>query len=400
MYPSIEKRVGSVLRTLDELTQEAGADMAAHQPNSSERAEILTRWERHLGGVRSEYRDLERAIRSSGDHSQEQREVLLKKLKGLTKKMVTDRSLLEGLSRGEGPTPNQAGGAFPPPSDVPAALREVVESLLEEGLRKFQEEATQSPEGELLDVFMSRCNAPLEEALKLVEAKLAGHQGEVEELLERSRGKLRSALGEAVVRRGETEADRAKRAVAQRLHHSLFQALEGFRREAHPDSVDERSRQLEEWGREQLEKARAELSQASIEISLDKEWVWFQAELKSRVGDVKGWWDGPPLFEKICQSDLDPRVVIGPPEGSDGVYAEFYADGHLRRVVAMGTGKGGGELRVWPDQARARYEDSANVAEFRSDGVIEEYGGRYERETRARVFFRDWVLRKVVEMLS
>ncbi|MCA9781567.1 MAG: hypothetical protein KC800_32840 [Candidatus Eremiobacteraeota bacterium] len=400
MYPSIEKRVGSVLRTLDELTREAGMDMAAHQPNSSERADILSKWERHLGGVRSEYRDLEKVIRSSGDHTQEQREALLKRLKGLTKKMVMDRSLLEGLSRGEGPTPNQAGGAFPPPSDVPAALREVVESALGEGLRKFQEEATQSPRGELLDGFMSRCNAPLEEALKLIEAKLADHQGEVEELLEQSRRKLRSALGDAVVRRGETGADRTHRAVSQRLHHSLFQALESFRREAHPDSVDERSRQLEDWGREQLQKAREELLQASIETSLDEELVWFLAELKSGVGDVKGWWDGPPLFEKIYQSDLDPRVVSGPPEDSDGVFAEFYSDGHLRRVVAMRDGKSGGELRVWPDEARARYEDSANVAEFRPDGVIEEYGGRYERESRARIFFRDWVLRKVGEMLS
>jgi len=400
VYPTVEKRLGAIVRWLSELTREAGADMVLHEPSSAERAEILSRWERHLGGVRTEYLGLDRAIRSCGDHGGEQKDALLKRLKGLAKQMVLDRSLLEGLSRGEGPSPNQAGGAFPPSCDVPESLRTVVEALVEDGVREIQAVAEQSPPGELLAGFVARCSRPLDATLQRVESKLKAHEGESERLLSRLGKELRSALGAAVRRRGETEADRIHRVVTERLHQSLFQALEKFRRDVDLESVDEMVRRLDSWSRERLETAEAELTAASISPSLSEELVWFQRELSARTGEVKGWWDGPPDFEKIYREDLDPRVMSGPPADSDGVYAEFYSDGHLRRVVLMSGGKESGEIRVWPDLARARYEDSANVAEFRPDGVIEEYGGRYERETKARLFFRDWVLQKLEEMVN
>lgn len=399
MYPTVEKRLHSVINWLSELTREAGADMVAHDANSPERAEILSRWERHLGGVRSEYLDLDKAIRLCTDHRQENKDALLKRLKGLAKQMVLDRSLLEGLSRGGRPSPHQAGGAFPPPSDVPEPLLKVVERVLEDGVREIHVEAARSIPGELLAGFVARCGLPLDDGIRLIESKLVAHKGETEKLLNRVRKELRSALGEAVGRRGETEADRIHRGVSERLHHSLFQALENFRREADLESVDEMGRQLENWSRRRFGEAQAELSKASIESSLSEELVWFQQELAAQTCEVKGWWEGPPRFEKIYRYDLDPRVKVGLPKDSDGVYAEFYPDGHLRRVVSLRGGIENGVLRLWPEQARARYEDSANVAEFRSDGVIEEYGGRYEHETRARIHFRDWALQKIEEML-
>lgn len=61
---------------------------------------------------------------------------------------------------------------------------------------------------------------------------------------------------------------------------------------------------------------------------------------------------------------------------------EFFPDGHLRRAA---TADGSVSLKLFKGIAHARYEDTANVAEFHANGVIEEYGGRYEREFRARI---------------
>ena len=83
----------------------------------------------------------------------------------------------------------------------------------------------------------------------------------------------------------------------------------------------------------------------------------------------------------------------------------------LRTVVLVEPGVAVGvvvpvaEFAGWVEEielelgvSAARFEDSANVAEFHPDGGTEEYGGRYERSSEAPASFRAWVCQRVSQM--
>lgn len=110
-------------------------------------------------------------------------------------------------------------------------------------------------------------------------------------------------------------------------------------------------------------------------------------------------WDQPASYSKIIAADL--QGMAGPGDGADhGLTFDCYDDGQVRCITLWQDGAAAATLKLWPGQARARYEDSANVAEFLPSGVVEEYGGRYEREELADKTFRQWVLDKLQEMSS
>lgn len=399
MFPSLSTRTTRVFEALKRLTEDAVSDMEATQDLSA-RKTILARWERMLGGqVRQEYQDLKRGIDASSNHSQDEKEALRKKLGPLTKQMVLDRSLLEGLAQGKGPAPHNAGGAFPPPGNVEPALVAKVEGLLQQALGKFEQERDRHVAGELFGDFITRCDRPLKSSLEHIESILKASGAEYRELLERLRKVTASALGEAITERGQANSDQLHQQVCTELHADYFNNLRRFKDEI-DGSVDRTGEARRIWAKDRLRVAQARLEAAAIEADLTSELVWFERELKSLVGDVKGLWDRPPVFEPVTINDLDPRANSQEFDGQDGVYLSFYPDGHLSSAVLIHEGSPSGRLSVDRSRAHARYEDSANIAEFHPDGTIEEYGGRYEHEHKARITFHDWVVLKVEEMLS
>ncbi len=383
--------------TLKSLTKNAVNEMEATDDLTARKA-VLSRWERMMGGqVRQEYRDLQEGIRTSSNHSQEEKEALRNKLGPLTKQMVLDRSLLEGLSRGEGPAPHQAGGAFPPPNTVEPGVAREVETLMQSALEQMALESGRPVPGELMPDFITRCDRPMKEALILIESVLKDTGAEYRELLHRLHQVASGALAEAIAKRGQASSDDVYRRVSNELSQDYSNKLRRFRDEI--EGTIERTVETHlTWARQRLRQAQAELEAASIDRDLSPELTRFERELNSLVGDLKGWWHEPPTFERVTTEQLDRRAHRGQPDGQNGVYLSFYSDGHLKSAVVIQEGRPCGALSVDNGQPHARYEDSANVAEFHPDGTIEEYGGRYERESKARITFRDWVIQRVEEM--
>jgi hypothetical protein len=391
MYPTPEKRIAKAFEMLKQLTTDAESEMSRTE-DLTVRKQVLAKWEREMGGyVRNEYRDLKRALGLS--------DVLLKRLGKLTKQMVLDRSVLEGLAEGKGPAPHQAGGAFPPPSNVDATLVKQVEDVLDDAIAELKLERKRVVPGELPSAFMARCNESLEAALELIESTLVDSGAEYKELYERLRLKAAKTLGQAILERGERPAERKLSDVSGRLHARLRRHLHDFLSGLDGTPVDKAAEHSLAWAQSEFEKAQTELALASIGASLRSEWVWFERELKAVVGEATGLWDKPPVFERITRADLDSRVRQGT-RNADGVYVEFYPDGHLKKAAIVRQGVANGTLNLGNGVAHARYEDSANVAEFHPTGTIEEYGGRYERDIKARITFKDWVIQRVGEMLG
>jgi hypothetical protein len=95
---------------------------------------------------------------------------------------------------------------------------------------------------------------------------------------------------------------------------------------------------------------------------------------------------------------LGPLARTGPDQHSDGLHATVLENGAVTRVVAILQGKVRAQLRIVAGQARARYEDSANVETF-DEGRTEAYGGRYEHEGESGDF-RSWIKEKLRRMES
>ncbi|MBS2038592.1 hypothetical protein JST97_26670 [bacterium] len=105
-------------------------------------------------------------------------------------------------------------------------------------------------------------------------------------------------------------------------------------------------------------------------------------------------------FEKILVSHLPPsaRPRSQRRPDSTGLFYELYEDGQLRRLVRVRQGESFETLELSHRKAEAKWEDSANVAEFHADNTLDEYGGRYERESRYPGSFQDWVLEAIRKM--
>ncbi len=152
------------------------------------------------------------------------------------------------------------------------------------------------------------------------------------------------------------------------------------------------------WAHQQLERGYARLKAAGVEADLEGLMFAFSQSLRStldsrqREEQERGRPAPPAVFEIVRLADLDPRVKAD--GGGLGVQVSFYPNGHLKRAVVVDRAV----LEVARDKPRARYEDSANVAEYRPDGTIDSYGGRYERTERSRVSFATWVKERVKEM--
>lgn len=86
------------------------------------------------------------------------------------------------------------------------------------------------------------------------------------------------------------------------------------------------------------------------------------------------------------------------PGKHEGFYYELYQTGHLKRLAYFRNDELIEEIQLEQKAAEARWEDGANVAEFHADRRVEEYGGRYDRDSRWNSGFRDWVLDRIAQM--
>lgn len=107
----------------------------------------------------------------------------------------------------------------------------------------------------------------------------------------------------------------------------------------------------------------------------------------------------PVPYEKVTRKHL-PKGCLpwDAPGRRDGLYYQCYENGQVKRVVLFREGEPVEEIELELGVSAARFEDSANVAEFHPDGGTEEYGGRYERSSEAPVSFRAWVCQRVSQM--
>ncbi len=107
-------------------------------------------------------------------------------------------------------------------------------------------------------------------------------------------------------------------------------------------------------------------------------------------------------FEKIVAADLPSgaRPLSGSDPKGNGGYYKCFGDGQLKWFGAYRGGVCIAELDLHHHKAQARYEDGANVAEFLPDNSLEEYGGRYERESRYPHSYKHWVISTIEAMLK
>ena len=104
-------------------------------------------------------------------------------------------------------------------------------------------------------------------------------------------------------------------------------------------------------------------------------------------------------YEKVTRKHLPKGCQPWDSPGiREGLFYQCYENGQLKKVGLFRAGELVEEIELELGVSAARFEDSANVAEFRPDGGVEEYGGRYERTTPAPPGFREWVCQKISQM--
>lgn len=391
---ALEERLGEVTEAaLAEM--EATADLAARQPH-------LRAWEAAIDKeIRPTYKALSDAIRVAYKVPEHRREQLSKRVNALTKAIVVNRACLEGLAEGGPPKPHQAGGAYWPPSNCGPELVAQCREILEVAKELFLEEAAVLPHGELQATWLKRCRVVLEEALEEVRALLEASGTEFRAFFDELYVEMRHLQWSAYKARGPLPQDRQ----AEEIRRKLAQTIREKLREA-PQKGELKPHEVEKWRSETLLWARAQeaaalrkLRELGIQAELQPVIEESLQDIQRTAGELSGRWDNPPVFESIRFAQLPPGVRTGAHDG-DGVYVQFNAEGHLKEAVLIKDGRPEGRLWVSDREPRARYEDSANVAEFRPDGVIDAYGGRYEHETRAQMSFRDWVRSQIRQMLQ
>lgn len=94
------------------------------------------------------------------------------------------------------------------------------------------------------------------------------------------------------------------------------------------------------------------------------------------------------------------RPLSGSAPKGNGGYYKCFGDGQLKWFGAYRGGVCIAHLDLHHHIAQARYEDGANVAEFLPDNTLEEYGGRYERESRYPHSYKHWVISTIEAMLK
>jgi hypothetical protein len=386
----IEDAVAEVEQALKEATDLAKNQMRA-LPKGRRRAAYLKLWEETMNTkIRPAYKASAASLSQSQSLSKVQKEALKRRLDQVVKAMVVDRSYLEGLVDGKGPTPHNAGGFHPPPSQVPQNLMEKARSRLQAALQTFESEAGQAPPGELSVGWMYRCAYPLRRTLTRIKTELEKSGYEHREFFESLRLEVARFESAALARR-DMSSDHRLAEIRQELMDQLRELLAQFRRAEDQSELLSRGRQL-------ILEATGLLQNASIRASLEEETIFFERELSGRAGDLCGRWKTPPVFQPILSHSLGRWVKTGP-RVSDGVYVSFHWNRSLKEAVALRDGQVFETLKVDKASPRARLENSASVMEFRADGMVEEFSGRYEREYRARRTFDEWVTDRVSDMV-
>lgn len=177
----------------------------------------------------------------------------------------------------------------------------------------------------------------------------------------------------------------------QRLRRRQLPRLEPAEAKRALQDIDQQSSQ--EWAR----------LKPGLDLDLDLQrtaYQRWQEELK-RLSDECGLSQHlAARFEKTLISDLPetarPKSQLS--KKATGLFYDLYFGG---QVCSFSYYRGGEEiasLKLQRGRAEAKYEDGANVAEFHRDNRLEEYGGRYERESRYPHSFRHWVLARIQEI--
>ncbi|MFN8608518.1 MAG: hypothetical protein U0931_13355 [Vulcanimicrobiota bacterium] len=186
-----------------------------------------------------------------------------------------------------------------------------------------------------------------------------------------------------------TKADRKalKRAVEQ-----FIARLKAIRLpEMPPDQAIAALNQIEQSCQLEWEQMRPRLD---LDLELQRQaYERWQAEMQ-RLSDQSGRTRHlAARFEKILVSHLpdSARPLSQLRSDPHGLFYALYSDGQLRRLVRYREGNLIESLDLSHQLAEGKWEDGANVAEFHPDNSLDEYGGRYERESRYAGTFRDWV---------
>lgn len=179
------------------------------------------------------------------------------------------------------------------------------------------------------------------------------------------------------------------------LRTEIYSRQHEIDRQLSPAELEASLTVFHRWARTRIEASRVEFRQSGVEpqsyifeLLRDIE-VSLSHTIPRLLKDKKEGWLDPPTFEFISADDL---------KDIKGLYLDYYPDGQLRSVHKTYESGGFGVLQLAQGRPTARYEDAGNVAEFRDDGVIEEYGGRYDHETLARMSFKEWVLGQIRQM--
>lgn len=335
----------------------------------------------------------------------------------LTKTLVVDRAALEGMVDGEGPKKHMAGRAFYPPSKCAPELIAQAREVVELGVALAREELTRTDAHEqarrdnvivILDEALADAHSLLERSGSEYRAFYASLEDEVRAFHSAvGVGKAVGAVEAAEAHREKLAALAAQKQPAdpferacQNLRAQLRGRLDSLSHKGRldPHGLQQLRDESVSWGRrlvsQTAEQMRREGHEKNVEDLLprfvDALDAWVSAQARRAAEERR---PAPsPAFELIKLADLDPRVQ----KPDCGIHLTFWPNGHLRRA-SLGQDA---VLEVSRDRPRARYEDSANVSEYRADGVIDSYGGRYEREERARVSFATWVKDRVREMLD
>jgi len=193
--------------------------------------------------------------------------------------------------------------------------------------------------------------------------------------------------------------------VAQKIVESLRQEVSAAHRRVDPRQLDSHSLEaglgkLLVWARQQCEQALQQIR--DLGLAEEPHFCALIGDVRSsiehlvqqEIDDKRAGWFEPATYTKITAADLEgvahPRSMT----------YECYENGQVREVVFWVNGAVDSTLKLALGEASARYEDSANWAEFLPDGMVEEYGGRYERVVLARMTFRQWVLGVLARRMS
>jgi hypothetical protein len=390
MFMGIEATVAELECELREATEKARRAMQGLPVGAKRRAHLKT-WERALDtAIRPGYKSASVAL-SRVDHlARDVKEGLKRRLDAVLVTMASDRDMLEGLVTGATPPAPKA------PRQPDAAALEHANGLLQKALAALNAEAGRTVKGELLAGWVDRCGGPLGRALGNIKAVLDS-QGQ-SAFFEPLRQEAMQAQNMAMQAR-DRSADKTHIEILRTLRADLLGLLDEVSKVDEPATAQSVAEACTGRANQALEKARTQLESASIHASLEAERRSFERELAARVGDVTGRWKSPPIFEILSRDRLDPRVKTGAADG-DGVYVTFHGNGSLREARTIRDGQPYEHLKVHDRKPQARFEDAANVAEFQPDGTLWEFGGRYERETRARTSFADWVIGRVADMVE